>query len=192
MHAPESPMRSLSCNSQYFLELLQQNINKLDLPANTKIRNLRISQQKFKRAYSSKRQGLKISLSINHMNPGIKSTFWFKQVDNPKELYNLRVIFGGGGHCDIPYKVGVMDTFSNKFFPKGFRPDVVGMPIPLDLELGPQSKLWMRRLSVAYGLSFVRTDLTTFTYPKDLKDPDPTEIFQPQREIPEAPSKDVC
>ena len=88
MHAQESPMRSFSCNSRYFLELLQQNINKLELPANTQILNLRISQQKFKRAYSSKRQGLKISLSKNHKHRGIKSTFWFKQVDNPKELYN--------------------------------------------------------------------------------------------------------
>ena len=85
-----------------------------------------------------------------------------------------------------------MAPFSGQFFPKGFEPDIVGMPIPSDLELGPQGKQWMRRHSVAYGLSFVRTDLTAFTYPKDLKDPDPTEIVQRTKKLPEAPTKDMC
>ena len=85
-----------------------------------------------------------------------------------------------------------MKTFSGPFFPKGVQPDIVGLPTPSDLELGTMGKQWMRRLSVAYGLSFVRTDLTDHTYPKDLKDPASTEIINRFKKLPEAPTKDVC
>jgi hypothetical protein len=119
-----------------------------------------------------------------------------KKLHVEKQLYDLRIIFGGGGHCTNPYKIGVMDgvmkTFSGPSFPKGVQPDIVGLPTPSDLELGTMGKQWMQRLSVAYGLSFVRTDLTDHTYPKDLKDPDSTEILHPLKPLPEPPTKDVC
>jgi len=110
-----------------------------------------------------------------------------------KQLHDIRVIFGGGGYIEHPYKTAVMKAFAVGFFPKNFLPDVVGLPIPKDLEIDGRKNRWMSRLSVAYGLSFVRTDLASNIYPKDLKDPEPSEInTMPIREIPEAPTKDVC
>lgn len=109
-----------------------------------------------------------------------------------EQIYEIRVIFGGGGHCDNPYRVGVIKPFSGNLFRKGFKPDIVGLPIPPDLELGSNGPMWIRRLSVAYGLSFVRTDLSDFTYPKDLKNPEPHEIIHRFRKLPDAPTKDEC
>lgn len=132
------------------------------------------------------------------MRRGTYSTLdWAKKkLHVEKQIYDLRLIFGGGGHCDYPYKTGVMDgvmkTFSGPLYPKRARPDVVGLPIPSDLELGTKGKEWMRRLSVAYGLSFVRTDLTDHIFPKDLKDPTTTEILYRCKKLPEAPTKDEC
>ena len=110
-----------------------------------------------------------------------------------KQLYDLRIIFGGGGHCGNPYKAGVMDgvikTFSGYFYQKKIQPDVVGLPIPSDLDLGTMGQQWMKRLSVAYGLSFIKTDLSGHTYPKELKDPDSTEILHPLKPLPESTNK---
>jgi hypothetical protein len=50
----------------------------------------------------------------------------------------------------------------------------------------------MNRLYVAYGLSFEKTDLVNFTYPKDVTDPESDEIWNRSKIIPEAPTKDVC
>jgi len=88
MYDREALLKSSDYSSQYFLKLLQQNINKLELPVNTRILNLRISRQKFKRLHTSNRQGFKITVTINPKHPSVKPTFWFKQVDNPRELYN--------------------------------------------------------------------------------------------------------
>lgn len=87
MYGRESLFNTSGYSSQYLLKLLQENITRLELPANTQILNIRISRQEFKRPHTSKRLGLKITLSLNLKDPGIKPTFWFKQVDNPKELY---------------------------------------------------------------------------------------------------------
>jgi len=50
----------------------------------------------------------------------------------------------------------------------------------------------MRRLSVAYGLSYEKSELANFTYPKDVSTPRPEEIWQPRKHIPDALSKDEC
>lgn len=128
------------------------------------------------------------------VSSGTKATLaWAKKkLYVEKQFYDLRVIFGGGGHCEFPYKAAVMNPFSGSLFPLRFKPDIVGMPTPADLELGPKGMQWMRRLSVAYGLSFVKTDLSDFTYPKDVKDPEPTEIQYRFKRLPEAPTKDEC
>jgi hypothetical protein len=115
-----------------------------------------------------------------------------KKLNRKEQLYDIRLIFGGGGHCKHPYAAGVKQSFSGSIFPRGISPSTVGMPIPRDLELAEHEKRWMSRLSVAYGLSFVRTDLVNFIYPKDLEDPKPDEIWSRSREVPEAPTKDVC
>ncbi|MDB4303814.1 hypothetical protein N9934_03390 [Desulfosarcina sp.] len=109
-----------------------------------------------------------------------------------KQLYDIRVIFGGGGHINDPYKIAVMNAFRTAF-QKNPLPDIVGLPIPKDLEIDGRKNYWMKRLSVAYGLSYVRTELANHIYPSEVSIPKPCEIFSPQsRKILEAPSKDVC
>jgi len=118
---------------------------------------------------------------------------WAKQkliVKN--QLDQIRVIFGGGGHCEHPYKTAVMHPFSGGLFRRVISPDVLGMPVPSDLELEMGKTRWMRRLSVAYGLSFERSELATFTYPVELETPSPGEIWRPCRKIQDAPTKDEC
>ena len=108
------------------------------------------------------------------------------------QLNDTRVIFGGGGHCEYPYKVAVMNPFSGQLFRQSISPDVVSLPPPRDLEIKDSETRWMRRLSVAYGLSFEKSELAGFTYPKDVATPKPEEIWQPRKKIPDPPSKDQC
>ncbi len=107
------------------------------------------------------------------------------------QLSQIRVIFGGGGHCKYPYETGVMRPFSGPLFPQNVRPDIVGLPIPSDLErlLRPE---WLKRLTVAYGLSFIRDELAPFIYPQDIATPTPQDIWQPRAALGHAPSKDEC
>jgi len=108
------------------------------------------------------------------------------------QLNDIKVIFGGGGHCEHPYKTAVMYPFTGQLFRKSITPDVVGLPVPRDLELNGSETRWMRRLSVAYGLSFVKSELAGFTYPKDVDNPTPDQIWPRRKEIPDMVSKDVC
>ncbi len=110
----------------------------------------------------------------------------------PEQLNDIRVIFGGGGHCDYPYKKAVMVPFSGQLFRKAFCPDVIGLPVPKDMELNDHETKWMRRLNVAYGLSFERSELAPFTYPNEMSDPKPEEIWRSRRIIPDAPTQDMC
>jgi len=66
------------------------------------------------------------------------------------------------------------------------------MPVPSDLQLSIDEHPWMRRLSVAYGLSFERNQLMPFVYPVDVQPPSPEELWQPMRPRGHAPSKDEC
>jgi hypothetical protein len=109
-----------------------------------------------------------------------------------KQLNDIRVIFGGGGHCEYPYKIAVMHPFSGHLFREALHPDVIGMPVPSDLELKRHETRWIKRLNVAYGLSFEKSELAPFTYPKDVRDPTPEEIWQPRKPTVHAPSKDEC
>lgn len=108
------------------------------------------------------------------------------------QIDQIRVIFGGGGHCEHPYKTAVMSPFSGGLFRQAISPDVLGMPIPHDLELEAGHARWMRRLSVAYGLSFEKSELVTFTYPVEVETPKPEEVWKPRRRIQDAPTKDEC
>lgn len=108
----------------------------------------------------------------------------------PQQIERARVIFGGGGHARVPYEVGVLRAFRTEIFSREIRPEHVEMPIPHDLELAPGNRGWMRRLSVAYGLSFDRGQLTPFVYPRDVEPPRPDEIWQPMRPRVHAPTKD--
>ena len=110
----------------------------------------------------------------------------------PQQLREIRVIFGGGGHCERPYKSGVMASFAGNIFSPSLHPDEVGLPTPVDLELTASEKRWLRRLSVAYGLSFVREELARFIFPVDIQPPKPDELWRPQFLPPDAPTNDDC
>lgn len=108
------------------------------------------------------------------------------------QIRDIKVIFGGGGHCTNPYTLGVMSPFSGPLFNPELKPDTVGVPDPLDLELTTAHKGWLPRLSVAYGLSFVKSELARFTYPIDISDPSLEELWRPVSSVAEAATKELC
>lgn len=108
------------------------------------------------------------------------------------QLDDIKVIFGGGGDCDHPYRTAVMKPFRGQMFRTAITPIVVGLPVPRDLEINDSEIRWMKRLSVAYGLSFEKNELAGFTYPKNVNNPTPDQLWPRRKDIPDAPSKDVC
>jgi hypothetical protein len=100
------------------------------------------------------------------------------------------VIFGGGGHADNPYAWASLQPFRSEIFSRNIVPDTLDMPAPTDLELTTKNLAWMRRLSVAYGLSFERSQLTPFIYPSNVGEPKPEDLWQPYRRRGHAPTKD--
>ena len=80
-----------------------------------------------------------------------------------EQFADMGVIFTGGGHAHDPYERSVMGAFDNGQYLGDMNPREVGvggaMPKPSDLELPEERKHWMRRLWVAYGLSFLRDEL---------------------------------
>jgi hypothetical protein len=109
-----------------------------------------------------------------------------------EQLNDIRVIFGGGGHCGHPYRSSVLKPFSGNLFRRPIQPPVVGLPVPNDLDLSGSQRRWMARLAVAYGLSFWRDDLAGFTYPKDVEHPEPDQLWSRHRDFPTYVSKDQC
>jgi hypothetical protein len=109
-----------------------------------------------------------------------------------EQLNEIRVIFGGGGHCEHPYRSSVLNPFSGNLFRRPVQPAVVGLPVPNDLGLSESQRRWMGRLAVAYGLSFWRDDLTGFTYPRDVEPPEPAQLWSTERVLPSYVSKDQC
>ncbi|HQO64090.1 MAG TPA: hypothetical protein PK528_10790 [Syntrophorhabdus sp.] len=100
-----------------------------------------------------------------------------------EELKRIKLIFGGGGYVEIPYKRAVHTPFSGPLFAQPVSPNIISVPPPPDLELQDHQKRWMKRLSVAYGLSFEKGELARFIYPKDVPEPSHEEIFKPKKEI---------
>lgn len=110
---------------------------------------------------------------------------------NQNQIRDIRVIFGGGGRCEYPYERAVLGRpFSCNLFHKDIHPDVVVLPIPADLDLGYSHRGWLSRLAVAYGLSFVRSDLASFDYPRDVEPPEPDQVWPRTKDIPDLISKD--
>ena len=77
-----------------------------------------------------------------------------------------RIIYSGGGHCENPYENGVNSAFMD-VTREGVAPDKMAMPIPGDLEINSKQHDWMKRLYVAYGLSFSPANLQNTTYPDE-------------------------
>lgn len=111
---------------------------------------------------------------------------------NRDQIRTISVIFGGGGHCDHPYKRGAVSPFTGTLFNPDVVPDVVGVPDPLDLDLQPSQKRWLPRLSVAYGLSFIKDELARFIYPIDISDPTPEQVWRRTSTAVEAATKELC
>ena len=130
-----------------------------------------------------------------------KTIYQAKQkLQRRQQIDDLRILFGGGGHITDPYAEAVEAQFSGRYFnpitinmrrSKG-ESFAVGMPDPQDLELAASERKWMKRLTVAYGLSFEKSELSPFKLPKAVSDPKPEDLWQPKREFVAAPSKDVC
>lgn len=114
------------------------------------------------------------------------------------QINNLRVLFGGGGHTEVPYGCSVRQVFDGGLL----HPDAVrrrrqagesfelGLPIPTDLVLGSDQTPWMNRLTVAYGLSFERGELSDFRFPREVEPPTPDQLRRTREPRPQAPSKD--
>jgi hypothetical protein len=128
------------------------------------------------------------------LSQGTEATLAYakKKLYVPDQLRDIRIIFGGGGHCEYPYKAAVMKPFSGQLFHHAIKPDVIGLPLPRDLDLKQDETRWMSRLSVAYGLSFEKSELADFTYPKDVSTPQHDQIWPQRKNITDAPSKDQC
>ena len=109
-----------------------------------------------------------------------------------EQLEETRLLFGGGGYCRDPYEIAVRGQFGRPWIAREFEPDVVGMPLPKDLELGTDKTSWMKRLYVAYGLSYYRSDLAGHTFADDVKGVAAKEKLIVHDGIRRAPSKDEC
>jgi hypothetical protein len=114
------------------------------------------------------------------------------------QINQIRVIFGGGGHCEMPYRSGVLSVFDQRIFRdleienRRRKRDLfdIGMPHPRDLRLNENQKRWMNRLTVAYGLSFERGQLASFDLPKTVEKPPAERIWQPHLRRKQMVSKD--
>ena len=109
-----------------------------------------------------------------------------------EQMDDIRLIFSGGGHCDYPYRDGVLKPFSGRLFQTRLSPDIIGMPTPKDLELKESEARWIKRLSVAYGLSFEKSELVPFILPDKVATPAPSEIWRRKVKELTAPTKDEC
>lgn len=160
---------------------------------NTDCYNLEFWREKKEKGEISPELRIALDSICDKLKRGTESTLGLakSKLIRKDQLSDIRVIFAGGGHSDYPYKYATMHPFSGGLFPRTIDPDVIGLPIPRDLELGEHENRWMSRLYVAYGLSFEKNDLANFIYPKDVPNPEPEEIWKPD-EIPvDFPSKDV-
>jgi len=108
-----------------------------------------------------------------------------------QQINSIRVIFGGGGHSKNPYESAVIASFSGNQFANAINPPIVGIPNPQDLLLQDHQVRWLPRLSVAYGLSFIKEELARFTYPVNVAPPNPSPVWTVTN-IPDAPTKDDC
>lgn len=94
---------------------------------------------------------------------------------------HARLLFGGGGHSIVPYESGVVKAF-NLLFNANTQPDITSIQTPSDLEMNGHGDSWMRRLFVAYGLSFPTVELAENTYPNQ-------NILE---EAPPIPTREPC
>ncbi len=95
------------------------------------------------------------------------------------QMENTRLLFGGGGECEDPYRLAVRQPFTGPLFHDPISPDELGLPRPRDLELNQVQSRWFPRLTVAYGLSFQRADLADFKFPREMSKTQKSELWRP-------------
>ncbi|MCD6177554.1 MAG: hypothetical protein J7K29_06930 [Candidatus Cloacimonetes bacterium] len=71
-----------------------------------------------------------ISKGLNRGTEGILALAKKKLFDK-EQLNDIKIIFGGGGHCEYPYKTAVLKPFSGQLFKKDIYPDIIGMQLPV-------------------------------------------------------------
>lgn len=116
------------------------------------------------------------------------------------QMNGLKIIFGGGGLCRIPYEKYVLEQFDSPIFPKHEirerrrenDPFYIGMPMPTELSSEGVKRNWMKRLTVAYGLAFEKSQLAHFKLPSEAETPRPENIWKPRASTDQAPTKDDC
>ena len=102
---------------------------------------------------------------------GLLANVKMNRLHIPKQLLDLRLIFGGGGHAKNPYELAVKNSFHSNIFRAPVDPPIIGLPAPIDLQLPQEAKSnWLPRLSVAYGLSFPSYELARFVLPREIPD----------------------
>ena len=90
---------------------------------------------------------------------------------------NIYVVFGGGGCTYLPYKSAVFKALQSYLgLPKDYLEKlssswtdrIIYLNIPEDIVLDSEHYNWMKRLYVAYGISFLYDDLPKFKSPNQL------------------------
>lgn len=107
--------------------------------------------------------------------------YHFGEYITPKKsiLSNTYLIFSGGGDMKLPYHKGVIDALTCEVgcpSPSGWKDRIITLGVPQDIKFpkGCQEKNWMKRLYVAYGLSFKYENLSAIKLPSETKiQPDP-------------------
>lgn len=106
------------------------------------------------------------------------------------QFYRAQLLLGGGGMCDDPYKTAVKNAMAAFDIEN---PPILPLPVPIDLvwpdAIGFQKNEAYKRLSVAYGLSFLKATLDEHRFPFEIKRipvSRPTSNYVPRQ----APTKD--
>lgn len=101
----------------------------------------------------------------------------------------MQILLGGGGLCQRPYVDGLKSALRNAGI---LKPPTLPLPQPGDREFiwprGLDRETAFRRLSVAYGLSFLHATLDPHRYPTEMEPLPPEEDCEDRRY--RAPTKD--
>ena len=96
------------------------------------------------------------------------------------QFYRAQLLLGGGGLCEVPYKSAVKRAMAELEIDD---PPIIPLPVPRDLvwpdRMNIRKETVYSRLSVAYGLSFLRAALDAHRFPSEIRPipiPPPTYI----------------
>ncbi len=110
----------------------------------------------------------------------------------PEQLARAGALRIGGGYAQYPYGDAIESGFERIFRGRGQELKPVGIALPRDLEHLDGHGEWMKRLYVAYGLSFFRDNLSRQMYPHELADIPFEERRISYDVIKDAITKDLC